>query len=53
MGALAARNNPTQSTILYVLRLTHGRKKNITLKMIISGGDDGEPVITIMLPDED
>jgi len=53
MGALAARNNPTQSTILYVLRLTHGRKKNITLKMVISGGDNGEPVITIMLPEED
>ena len=53
MGAFAARGNPTQSTILYKLRLTHGRKKNITLKMVISGGDNGEPVVTIMLPDED
>jgi hypothetical protein len=26
---------------------------NITLKMVISGGDNGEPVITIMLPNED
>jgi len=53
MGAFAAKGNPTQSTILYKLRLTHGRKKNITLKMVIGGGDNGEPVITIMLPDED
>lgn len=26
---------------------------NTTLKMVISGGDHGEPVITIMLPNED
>lgn len=26
---------------------------NITLKMVISGGDNAEPVITIMLPNED
>lgn len=27
--------------------------ENTTLKMVISGGDNGEPVITIMLPNED
>jgi hypothetical protein len=27
--------------------------KLITLKGVISGGDDGEPVMTIMLPEED
>ena len=27
--------------------------ENVTLKIAITGGDDGEPVITIMLPNED
>lgn len=27
--------------------------ENITLKMVVSAGDSGEPVITIMLPNED
>lgn len=29
------------------------RAKKITLKSVIGGGDEGEPVITIMLPNED
>ncbi len=30
-----------------------GRKEIYNLKIEVSGGDDGEPVLTIMLPDED
>ena len=29
------------------------RAKTITLKSVIAGGDNGEPVMTIMLPNED
>ncbi len=51
MGQLAARRGGT--VILYKLLLTNGRAKMATLKMICGPGDDAEPVITIMLPDED
>ncbi|GAG58437.1 unnamed protein product, partial [marine sediment metagenome] len=30
-----------------------GKKKIHTFKIECSGGDNGEPVLTIMLPDED
>ena len=53
MGNLAARNNLDTDTLYYKLILTHGRNKYITLKMVLHGGDNGEPVITIMLSDED
>jgi len=53
MGMVAAQNGADSDTLHYDLILTHGKKKNITLKMVISGGDNGEPVVTIMLPDED
>ena len=52
MGLIAARNKPLDH-LLYKLILHYGRKTYITLKMVIGPGDNGEPVITIMLPDED
>ncbi len=39
--------------LYYTLILHHGRKKDVTLKLVIGPGDHGEPVVTIMLPDED
>jgi hypothetical protein len=38
---------------LYNLILHHGRRTNCTLKLVSGPGDDAEPVITIMLPQED
>lgn len=52
MGRIGASNNSNSSQFLYDLILTRGRKRNITLKMVVSGGDEGEAVITIMLPEE-
>jgi hypothetical protein len=37
--------------VLFIMKEKQQRK--ITLKAIVSGGDRGEPVITIMLPNED
>jgi len=51
MASLAAKRGGSQ--VLYKLILHHGRKKYATLKMHIGPGDNGEPVITIMLPNED
>lgn len=50
--------NKLADFIIYPLYVVprHGKTKqakNIKLKSIISGGDAGEPVITIMLPHED
>ncbi len=39
--------------LLYRLILHHGREPHITLKLVTGPGDQGEPVVTIMLPDED
>ena len=36
----------------YTLLLDHGRHRYLTLKLITGPGDHGEPVVTIMLPDE-
>ncbi len=30
-----------------------GQKRPVQLKAVCGPGDDGEPVITVMLPDED
>jgi hypothetical protein len=38
---------------LYQLIMHHGRKTYLTLKLVSGPGDQEEPVITIMLPDED
>ena len=52
MARLAARRGG-DGVIFYTLIMHHGRKKYITLKMHAGPGDSFEPVLTIMLPDED
>jgi hypothetical protein len=49
-----ARNNDT-SIICFKVCLADGsdRTREMSLKAICGPGDDEEPVITIMLPDED
>ncbi len=37
----------------YRLTLPHGRETYATLKLIVGPGDQGEPVVTILLPHED
>jgi len=54
MAYLAIRKARASSTELcYSLILHHGRKTYLTLKLVVGPGDQGEPVVTIMLPDED
>ena len=58
MASNSARMNPNSSQILYQLyRVPRGgrgkRAKLVTLKLHIGPGDQGEPVITIMMPNED
>lgn len=58
MAANNAKNNPDKSTFLYemyrVPRGGRGRKaRRVTLKASIGPGDNGEPVVTIMEPNED
>jgi hypothetical protein len=51
MASWAARRGGDQT--LYRLILHHGRQTYATLKLHAGPGDHGEPVITIMLPEED
>lgn len=51
MGRLAAKRGGTE--IRYQLIMHHGRQVYATLKAICGPGDTVDPVITIMLPDED
>ena len=51
MASWAARRGGDQT--LYRLILHHGRRTYATLKLHARPGDHGEPVITIMLPEED
>lgn len=54
MGRLAARRAQAgQSEVRYNLIMHNGRKTYYTVKMMIGPGDNGEPVITLMRPDED
>ena len=60
MGMIAARANRTSSSqqVLYhLVRVPRGGHatlpRRVTLKLHIGGGDNGEPVITIMQPNED
>jgi len=54
-----AKNTKDGESIIHftvIFKMLYGKEtKNdvITLKAIIDGGDNGEPVITILLPDED
>lgn len=51
MARLAARRGGVETH--YELILHHGRKTYATLKLVSGPGDQGEPVLTIMLPNED
>ena len=58
MLRLSIKHHTTAAILSYRLSVVprdgKSRKATLTtLKSIISGGDNGEPVITIMLPDED
>ena len=58
MAILAAKHNRDESIISFnLLRVPKGgsgrKPKPVNLNMVIHGGDEGEPVITIMMPDED
>lgn len=58
MLAWACRRGSNESTTLFKFRAVprDGRSQKAslaTLKASIHGGDDGEPVMTIMMPDED
>ncbi len=51
---LSNNNSSLLYTVYVVPRGGRSRKaKEIQLKSIIAGGDNGEPVITIMMPNED
>jgi len=41
------------SVLFKVMDGAVARLRKVALKAIIDGGDDGEPVITVLLPDED
>jgi hypothetical protein len=44
----------SRNTLLYkVIFVVRGRQKTATLKAVIGPGDDMDPVVTIMLPEED
>ena len=54
MAYCAIRSAEHSSTELrYTLLMDHGRRRYLTLKLVTGPGDHGEPVVTIMLPDED
>lgn len=55
MLSCAVRRSGGGSHLFYSLyvRNTNRRPKLVTLKAICGAGDDGEPVVTIMLPEED
>jgi len=47
------RATHSSTELRYTLLLDHGRHRYLTLKLVTGPGDHGEPVVTIMLPDED
>jgi hypothetical protein len=51
----AAVRNPNETEIRYTLRVVTDsvRPSLVELKAMIGPGDDGEAVITILLPEED
>lgn len=53
LGRLAARHALEHSEILYSLHMDLGRKRLYLAKLHVGPGDAGEPVVTIMRPDED
>ena len=58
MASFYARANKDKSSILYqIYRVPRGgrgkKARLITLKLVVGPGDKGEPVVTIMQPNED
>ena len=55
MAYLAAQKTKGNTSFFTVYRIRKGATEPtaIKLKSIVSGGDDGEPVLTIMFPEED
>jgi type I site-specific restriction-modification system R (restriction) subunit len=58
MAFLAARRRIDTDTVHFqTLRIERDGKSKfpdlVQMKMVVSGGDDGEPVVTIMFPNED
>jgi len=51
MARWAAKRGGSEG--LYDLVLRHGNKRKATLKLHTGPGDDGSPVCTILMPDED
>ena len=49
----AASEAPGQHEILYRLHMDVGRQRLYLAKLHVGPGDEGEPVVTIMRPDED
>jgi len=53
MAYCAIRSAEHSDTELrYTLLMDHGRHRYLALKLVTGPGDHGEPVVTIMLPDE-
>lgn len=56
MTRYAIQNSPRDANTVKVrlsVRNDNVSSKRVELKAVVSGGDEGEPVITIMLPNED
>ena len=51
MASLAARRGADTYTI--VATMADGRKRRVTLVGVAGPGDDGEPIVTIMFPEDD
>ncbi len=51
----AIRRNPDTDRLLFkvIFLMSPRRHRTVTLKAICGPGDDGEPVITVTMPDED
>ena len=47
----SARNDQMLFKVIFLM--THERQETVTLKAICGPGDNGEPVLTVMLPGED
>ncbi len=52
MASLAARRSPKNSTLMFGVYLLIGRTRRQTYRLTIGPGDQGEPAITIMRPEE-
>ncbi len=55
MASLAARRNRDASVVCFTVSVRNDNRqpRPRRLKAVVGSGDDGEPVITILLPEED